>query len=81
MTDEDHKFLESQGALKAVKDIPQGAATTVWAAVSPHFNTQANGGQYLGDIGVSERFAPHAFNEEAEDELWKLSCEAVGVTA
>jgi hypothetical protein len=29
----------------------QGAATTVWAALSPHFDTQ--GGVYLADAGVS----------------------------
>jgi NAD(P)-dependent dehydrogenase (short-subunit alcohol dehydrogenase family) len=66
----------------------QGAATTVWAALSPHFDTQ--GGVYLADAGVSSiatanehfagnGYAPHTFNEEAEEKLWKLSFSAVGL--
>jgi NAD(P)-dependent dehydrogenase (short-subunit alcohol dehydrogenase family) len=66
----------------------QGAATTVWAALSPHFDTQ--GGVYLADAGVSSvaaadehfasnGYAPHAFDEEAEEKLWKLSFGAVGL--
>jgi len=66
----------------------QGAATTVWAALSPYFDTK--GGVYLADAGVSgvaaadehfagNGYAPHAFDQEAEEKLWKLSFGAVGL--
>ena len=71
------------------RPLAQGAATTVWAALEPHFNKQ--GGVYLADAGVSSAatadehfagpgYAPHAFNEEAEEKLWKLSFGAVGLS-
>lgn len=75
------------------KNTDQGAATTVWAAVSPHFTTK-NGGQYLEDVGESMPegqatgggsgsgvggFKAHAYDEDGEEKLWKLSCEVVGV--
>ena len=66
----------------------QGAATTVWAALSPVFND--HGGVYLADVGesgpavegevlVGPGYVPHAYDEEAEERLWKLSYEAVGL--
>ncbi|KAK5170945.1 uncharacterized protein LTR77_004089 [Saxophila tyrrhenica] len=75
---------------KIYKSTSQGAATTVWVAVSPHFEGK-NGGQYLEDAGettlVGEKadlmapgHAPHAYDEEKEEGLWKLSCEVVGVS-
>ncbi|KAF2160344.1 hypothetical protein M409DRAFT_70507 [Zasmidium cellare ATCC 36951] len=69
-----------------IKSLEQGAATTVWAAVSPHFEDVANGGRYLADVGEAgtagsnhEAYSPHAYDEDGEDKLWKLSCKAVGV--
>ncbi|KAI7220414.1 NAD(P)-binding protein [Hortaea werneckii] len=73
------------------KSPEQGAATTVWAAVSPHFEG-GNGGRYLAEVGecgplpqdagmLSDGYAPHAYNEDAEEKLWKLSCDIVGVPA
>ena len=74
---------------KRMKSPPQGAATTVWAAVSPHFEGQ-NGGQYLADVGESDvkttnfqeggeaAYAEWAYDEEKEEQLWKLSNELVG---
>lgn len=68
-----------------------GAATTVWAAVSPYF--EDHGGVYLGDVsvcppfdpekddGMAGRYHPHAYDQEAEQKLWKISCETVGVSA
>jgi len=60
----------------------QGAARTVWAAVSSTW--EGNGGKYLTDCGVGAPakdmmsildpgYAPHAFDEEGENRLWKLS--------
>ncbi|KAI4724712.1 NAD(P)-binding protein [Aureobasidium sp. EXF-10728] len=70
------------------RSVEQGAATTVWGALCPHFDKQ--GGVYLVDAGVSSvaaedeplggsGHAPHAFDEEAEEKLWKLSLTAVGL--
>ncbi|KAK5121218.1 hypothetical protein LTR85_005384 [Meristemomyces frigidus] len=89
MTEEDYAiFGDFEGLIKTFKTPEQGAATTVWAAVSPHFEGK-NGGRYLEDVGES---APHpgresggsgyaewAYDDEAEEHLWKLSCEAVCV--
>lgn len=75
---------------KIMKSPPQGAATSVWAAVSPHFEGK-NGGQYLADVGESDiktksfeeggeaAYAEWAYDEGKEDTLWKISNEVVGV--
>ena len=75
---------------KILKTPSQGAATTVWAAVSDHFDGK-NGGQYLAAVGETppmttaavgdDGYATHAYNEEQENLLWKLSAEIVGVEA
>jgi hypothetical protein len=57
--------------------------------VSPHFDGK-NGGRYLADVGecgparpdadVAEAgYSPHIYNEEKEEELWKLSNEVLGL--
>jgi NAD(P)-dependent dehydrogenase (short-subunit alcohol dehydrogenase family) len=48
-----------------------GAATQVWAAVSPELADR--GGLYLEDCAVSESVAPHACNAERAAQLWTLS--------
>ncbi|MEB4208518.1 SDR family NAD(P)-dependent oxidoreductase [Mycobacterium sp. 94-17] len=48
----------------------QGAATQVWAAVSPELADR--GGLYLEDCGISAA-APHARDERRAAELWELS--------
>ncbi|HEX5252802.1 MAG TPA: SDR family NAD(P)-dependent oxidoreductase [Mycobacterium sp.] len=48
----------------------QGAATQVWAAVSPEL--AGSGGLYLEDCGISEA-ALHARDEQRAAELWELS--------
>jgi NAD(P)-dependent dehydrogenase (short-subunit alcohol dehydrogenase family) len=48
-----------------------GAATQVWAAVSPELADR--GGLYLEDCGVSDAVAPHARNEQRAADLWTLS--------
>jgi len=48
-----------------------GAATQVWAAVSPELADQ--GGLYLEDCGISETLAPYAHDAEHAADLWALS--------
>ena len=48
-----------------------GAATQVWAAVSPELADQ--GGLYLEDCGISETLAPYARDAEHAADLWALS--------
>ncbi|KAJ9625763.1 hypothetical protein H2203_004525 [Taxawa tesnikishii (nom. ined.)] len=79
-------WLEIQ---KIMKNPQQGAATQVWAAVTPYFNDK--GGVYCTDVGeagpMTEStlpggpgyYEPHAYDQEAEEKLWSISCEAVGV--
>ncbi|THW72770.1 putative short-chain dehydrogenase/reductase [Aureobasidium pullulans] len=73
---------------KSEKSPEQGAATTVWAALTPHFDN--NGGVYCADVGESvaagenaplggPEYVSHAYDQKAEDRLWEFSCSAVGV--
>jgi hypothetical protein len=48
-----------------------GAATQVWAAVSPDLADQ--GGLYLEDCSVSDAVAPHARATDHAAALWLLS--------
>ncbi|CAD0087966.1 unnamed protein product [Aureobasidium vineae] len=86
LSDEDKRMFAS--IAHVARSAEQGAATTVWAALSPRFND--HGGVYLADIGesgpaaedevlVGPGYAPHAYDEEAEEKLWKLSYQAVGL--
>ncbi|EME46653.1 hypothetical protein DOTSEDRAFT_43130 [Dothistroma septosporum NZE10] len=72
-----------------MKSPAQGAATQVWAALEPHFE-KGNGGRYLAECGEcgpmaegartgSEGYSAHVYDAEAEEKLWKLSYEAVGL--
>lgn len=67
------------------KSIPQGAATSVWAATSPQL--AGRGGLYLEDCAVGEPasaeapakgFLPHALDAQAAEKLWVLSERIVG---
>ena len=89
LSDEDMKMFEDPNIQKIFKSPSQGAATTVWAAVSPHFEGQ-NGGRYLEDVGesapadenagpVSGGYRPWAYDQEKEDLLWTVSCDVVGL--
>ena len=70
-----------------LKNTAQGAATSVWAAVGKVW--EGKGGKFLQNCGEarvlgegpgeSNGYAPHAFDEEAEKKLWKISCELVSV--
>ena len=59
------------------KTVPQGAATTVWAATAPELD--ANGGAYLEDCGIAEPnpdpdsrggVKPYATDPERAAALW-----------
>lgn len=91
MSEEDFKFFDFDSFAKIMKSPAQGAATTVWAAVSPHFEGK-NGGRYLAELGEAgaavdstdlktEGYGAHVYDAEAEEKLWKLSLEAVGLPA
>ena len=91
LTAEDMKRFQTDAFSKQLKNPAQGAATTVWATVSDHFEG-GHGGQYLADIGENAAMRPedtdgpasgyakHAYDEEAEEKLWKLSAQTVGVS-
>jgi NAD(P)-dependent dehydrogenase (short-subunit alcohol dehydrogenase family) len=49
----------------------QGAATQVWAAVSPELT--GIGSVYLADCGIREVVAPYAMDEAHAAQLWELS--------
>lgn len=89
MDEEDNKLIDLEGMQPFLKSPEQGAATTVLAAVSPHFESQ-NGGRYLADCGecgpmdenprpAASGYAPHVYDEDTEEKLWKLSNAAVGL--
>jgi hypothetical protein len=71
-----------------MKSTAQGAATTVWAAISDDFHS--SGGKYLEDcavagpydtnqdIQIAPGYATHAFDQEKEAKLWKISNKLVG---
>lgn len=69
-----------------LKSVPQGAATSVWAATAPELADR--GGAYLLDCHVSEAatpdnpagFAPWAYDPAAEARLWEESEKLTGVT-
>ena len=78
-------FSADEKTRKYMKSIPQGAATSVYAAVSREW--EGKGGRYLEDCdegvpnqpGHMEGYAAHAYNEEGEKRLWADSCKMVGV--
>lgn len=84
-------FYDEEGNIKpevaaSLKTIPQGAATTVWAATSPLL--QNLGGVYCEDVEVAEINRGQTFsagvklyslNETDAKLLWKLSEEMTGI--
>lgn len=84
----DQMGIGTDAFTKLMKSGSQGAATTVWAAVSPHF--EGYGGVYLADVGEAEadgaearigaaRYAAFAYSPKKEAELWTLSNRLVGI--
>ena len=84
-------FYDEEGNIKpeivaSLKTIPQGAATTVWAATSPLLNNI--GGVYCEDVDVaginhgqtfSAGVKQYSLDEANAKRLWKLSEEMTGI--
>jgi len=75
-----------QEVLDSLKSIPQGAATTIWAATSPILDEL--GGVYLEDVNVAELAVdasvpngvkPYSLDEGSATRLWKLTESLTGV--
>lgn len=85
-------FLDDKGnpvqeVINSLKTIPQGAATTIWAATSPLLNKI--GGVYLEDVDVAQLainpsipngVKPYSLNETIARQLWKLTEDLTGIT-
>ncbi|KAJ5669773.1 hypothetical protein N7462_010843 [Penicillium macrosclerotiorum] len=82
-------MLNNTTLMKAQKSIEQGAATTVWAALSREL--EGKGGLYLNDCAVADygeydedpingKSVDHTFSSEEEARLWKDSLEMVGLS-
>lgn len=91
MSEEAVANLHSQTDPRQVKSAEQGVATTVWATISPYFDSVSRGGRYLSDVGEcspmesnikravgASGYATHAYDETQADRLWAWSCKAVG---
>ena len=76
MTKDDLEVLGQRaqrgGGMPQLKTVEQGAATSVWATVSPELEGQ--GGHYLADCQVTDdQAAAYAREEAAAERLWLLS--------
>lgn len=69
---------EGRGAMPGFKTIPQGAATSVWAATAPQL--EGRGGGYLADVSEATKPRPWAIDPVAAQRLWAMSEEMVGET-
>ena len=83
-------FVDDQGneipeVIASLKTIPQGAATTIWAATSPMLNNL--GGVYLEDADIAELAAgdgfsagvkPYSLDPTSAKQLWELTEEMTG---
>lgn len=81
-------MLQDEAMLKAQKELDQGAATTIYAAISK--DLEGRGGLYLNDCSeadmgeqdgdrMSGKAAPHSFDPENEARLWNDSLGLVGL--
>lgn len=89
LPEEQMAFMKSDKDLAKIMKTPeQGASTTVLAAVGKEY--EGRGRLYLEDAGewglvkegyttIDHGYEKHAFNEELEDRLWRVSCELVRV--
>ena len=79
------KFKGNTDVEKGMKSIPQGAATTIWAAVDKDLKDR--GGLYLDDCqiakpqgqGSGSGHAKWAYDPEAEKRLWEESCKLLNL--
>ncbi|KAG5981531.1 hypothetical protein E4U55_002862 [Claviceps digitariae] len=84
-----HVLLANEKVRLLAMNNEQAAATTVWAAVGDVW--EGKGGKYLANCAVSEVVrevteillvplaAQHAFDQEGEEKLWRLSAKLVGM--
>jgi NAD(P)-dependent dehydrogenase (short-subunit alcohol dehydrogenase family) len=81
-------ILKDEYLMKVFKSPEQGAATTVWGAVSK--DLEGKGGRYLEDCQIARAWGPDdgfwgpgyatwAYGEVKEGRLWKKSSELVGL--
>lgn len=83
-------MLQDKKILKVQKGLDQGAATTIYAAISK--DLEGMGGMYLSDCAVAEKgehdwveamsgkSAPHTFKPDDEARLWRDSLDMVGLS-
>ena len=84
------KYQNDPVARNYFKSVPQGAATSVWAAVAKEI--EGKGGKFLSNCEVADAFksteslaigddgyAPWAYDEGKAKMLWEESCKIVGV--
>lgn len=85
-------FLDDKGnpvpeVMDSLKTIPQGAATTIWAATSPLLD--GIGGVYLEDVDIApvaidpsipNGVKPYSLDQVSARRLWKLTEELTGIT-
>ncbi|KAL4800381.1 putative short-chain dehydrogenase/reductase [Aspergillus venezuelensis] len=91
MSEDEKKGLTSDPVLgPQFKSPEQGAATSVWGAISR--SLEGMGGKYLEDVQIAKKYDasegqwapgyfPHAYSPEKEKELWEASLELVGEEA
>jgi NAD(P)-dependent dehydrogenase (short-subunit alcohol dehydrogenase family) len=89
LSEEDQKGFTTDTTLgPRLKTPEQGAATTVWGAVSR--SLEGMGGKYLEDDQIAEPhdesagpwapgYAPYAYSPEKERKLWEVTLKLVGV--
>ncbi|PWY95041.1 short-chain dehydrogenase [Aspergillus sclerotioniger CBS 115572] len=89
MSEEEKTGLTSDPKLgPQIKSPEQGAATTLWGAISKSLH--GVGGRYLEDVQIAKPFdaseghwapgySPHAYSPEKEKMLWEVSLGLVGV--
>ncbi|MCJ1472957.1 hypothetical protein MMC13_001606, partial [Lambiella insularis] len=89
VADQMEEWAKDEAVQNIMKNVEQGAATTVYAAVGKEY--EGKGGLYLEDCDVaptsadavgqllSRGAAPYAFDSEKEDRLWKDSLKMVGL--
>jgi len=82
----DDKGNPVQEVLNSLKTIPQGAATTIWAATSQLLNEK--GGVYLEDVDIAELAVdptifsgvkPYSLDEHSAKQLWSLTEELTAI--
>jgi NAD(P)-dependent dehydrogenase (short-subunit alcohol dehydrogenase family) len=83
----DDKGNPVQEVLDTLKTIPQGAATSIWAATSPQLTE--TGGVYLEDVDIAELapdasipngVRPYSLHEADAKQLWELTETLTGLT-